>query len=91
MSMDSLKEEVSVKKIYPLAIAGMVMAFVPLFNCFAFPVSIIALVRTRNNDLEYKGIECKPDYIRIDDPCNPVGCATETCGCKKKYLGNTKY
>lgn len=56
MSMDSLKEEVSVKKIHPLAIAGMVMAFVPLFNCFAFPVSIIALVRTRNNDLEYKGI-----------------------------------
>jgi len=28
----------------------------PAFNCFAFPVSIIALVRTRNNDLEYKGI-----------------------------------
>ena len=54
--MGSLKEEVSVKKIHPLAIAGMVMAFIPLFNCFAFPVSIIAPVRTRNNDLEYKGI-----------------------------------
>ena len=56
MSMDALKEEVSVQKVHPLAIAGMVMAFIPLFNCFAFPVSIIALVRTRNNDLEYKGI-----------------------------------
>ena len=43
------------QKIHPLAIAGMVMAFIPLFNCFAFPVSIIALVRTRNNYLEYKG------------------------------------
>ena len=47
--------EISGKKIHPLAIAGMIMAFIPLFNCFAFPVSIIALVRTRNNDLEYKG------------------------------------
>ena len=55
MSMGSLKKEVSVMKIHPLAIAGMVMALIPLFNCFAFPVSIIALVRTRNNALEYKG------------------------------------
>ncbi len=47
--------EISGKKIHPLAIAGMIMAFIPLFNCFAFPVSIIALVRTRNNELEYKG------------------------------------
>ena len=53
--MRSLKEEVSLKKIHPLAITGMVMALIPLFNCFAFPVSIIAPVRTRNNVLEYKG------------------------------------
>lgn len=44
------------QKTHPLAIAGMVMALIPIFNCLAFPVSIVALVRTNNNTLKYKGM-----------------------------------
>ena len=48
--------EIPGQKTHPLAIAGMVMAFIPLLNCLEFPVSIVALVRTNNNTLKYKGM-----------------------------------
>ena len=48
--------EIPGQKTHPLAIAGMVMAFIPIFNCLAFPVSIVALVRTNNNYLKYRGM-----------------------------------
>ena len=55
MNMVKPEENPPPKKIHPWAIAGMVMALVPIFNCLAVLVSIVALVRIQNSPSEHRG------------------------------------